>query len=372
MDPAFKNPPASSSGISDLSKLSDRLASLLGRPFPLAFKSRTDGSNLRKLIAGELAKHELPTLADDGSFEIVPPKNKGIPKITLEFIDTYIVTSGTSYNLQVWNRIPDSDTLLVRYNNGDALKCDDVRFVLAKVDPVNHRITGIVIATVDYIVGRFGKFGVPTVKHQLLISKVLRAQITGSDDKTLFYQDTDTISTKTVDSFSKPQSAMTDKPVAGSIFSLDLIRKRVVKDLLGLEVPQSDTKTRGQFLERIVLNSLGYEAREEDLLYGAFPDIPNQLLEVKIQDTQTVDLGRYSPEIEEEIDESLGLSTFDVRYLIALTDPATGIIEGIILSPGERLGDVFSYVSDESYKCQRSIPMSFFESHRGKIVVNPD
>jgi len=58
--------------------------------------------------------------------------------------------------------------------------------------------------------------------------------------------------------------------------------------------------------------------------------------------------------------------------LIALTNPETEIIEGIILSPGEKLGEVFSYVSDKSYKCQRSIPMSFFEKHKGQVVINPD
>ena len=90
------------------------------------------------------------------------------------------------------------------------------------------------------------------------------------------------------------------------------------------------------------------------MLYGAFPDIPNQLLEVKIQDTQTVDLGKFTPENEEVINEELNITTYDVRYLIALTNPDTEVIEGIILSPGEKLGEVFSYVSDKSYKCHET------------------
>ena len=117
---------------------------------------------------------------------------------------------------------------------------------------------------------------------------------------------------------------------------------------------------------------LGYEVKEKDLLYGAFPDIKNQLLEVKVQDTQTVDLGRFSPEREEIVIESSNLTTFDVRYLIALTNPKTEIIEGLILSPGEKLGELFSYVSAESYKCQRAVPISFFEKYYGVAVFNPD
>ncbi len=117
---------------------------------------------------------------------------------------------------------------------------------------------------------------------------------------------------------------------------------------------------------------LGYETKENELLYGAFPDIRNQLLEVKVQDTQTVDLGKFSPEKEEIVIAESKLTTFDVRYLIALTNPKTEIIEGIILSPGEKLGELFSYVSNESYKCQRSIPMTFFNRYYGKVVFNPD
>lgn len=95
------------------------------------------------------------------------------------------------------------------------------------------------------------------------------------------------------------------------------------------------------------------------MLCGDFPDIRNQLLEVKVQDSPTVDLGKFSPEKEEIITKDSNFTTFDVRYLIALTNPKTEVIEGIILSPGEKLGELFSYVSAESYKCQRSIPMSF-------------
>lgn len=95
-------------------------------------------------------------------------------------------------------------------------------------------------------------------------------------------------------------------------------------------------------------------------------------MEVKVQDSPTVDLGRFSPEKEETVIEGKDLTTYDVRYLIALTNSNISIIEGIILTPGEKLGELFSYVSAQSYKCQRSIPMSFFDKHYGKAVFNPD
>ena len=165
---------------------------------------------------------------------------------------------------------------------------------------------------------------------------------------------------------------MVQEPSANKLFSLELIKTKVDEKLVGYKIPSDSTKKRGQTLERKVLDLLGYTLVDKDLLYGAYPDILNQLLEVKVQDTQTVDLGKFSPEHEEIINKELNLTTYDVRYLIALTNPKTETIEGIILSPGEKLGEVFSYVSDKSYKCQRSIPMSFFEKYKGKVVINPD
>lgn len=92
-------------------------------------------------------------------------------------------------------------------------------------------------------------------------------------------------------------------------------------------------------MDRIKL--LGYQLSDSDLLSAAFPDIRNQFLEVKVQDSLTVDLGEFSPETEEIVIKDSDLTSFDVRYLIALTNPETEIIEGIILSPGEKLGEFF-------------------------------
>ena len=113
MDQSFKTPPKSQSHLTESTKLPTILKGLIGKEFKLTGKTRTDGTNLRKLIANELLKNGLPEGALPQEFEIVPPKGKGIPKILRELIDTYIVTSGSSYNLQVWNRIPNCKVLLV-------------------------------------------------------------------------------------------------------------------------------------------------------------------------------------------------------------------------------------------------------------------
>lgn len=372
MNSLFKIPAKSPQALTSLDELQKRLSSMIGREFILTGKSRTDGSNNRKLIAKTLEEYPFPEPAFDDGYEIVPPKKKGIPKIVREFIDTYIVTSGSSYNLQVWNRIPASQTLLIKYESGESLKCNDVRFVMTKVDIETNKVSSVIIATPDYIVEKFGIFGKPTIKHQLLISSKIRKSIYDSESKIMFFKDSKKLSYLIRHDFEPPKDNMVEEAKSNEILAIELIKSMVAEKLIGYKLAADSTKNRGQSLERKVLELLGYEPTNSDLLYGAFPDIPNQLLEVKVQDTQTVDLGKFSPEKEEIINDDLNITTFDIRYLIALTNPKTEIIEGIILSPGEKLGEVFSYVSDQSYKCQRSIPMEFFDKYKGKVVVNPD
>ncbi len=371
MNEIFKLPPKSVSQLTNPIELLRRLSELIGNEFEITGKTRTDGSKVRKLIASTLEKSELPEAADKGSYEIVPPKGKGVPKITREFIDTYIVTSGSAYNLQVWNRLPASNTLLIKYDSGESLKCTDVRFIFVRIDLTKSVIASVIILTSKYIEEYFGKFGKPTIKYQLLISSKARKSIFESPDKVLSFPDSKKLSYIITHDYIPPKSSMVEEPDVKELYSIALLKKMVAEKLIGKRLHAAATKNRGQALERMVLELLGYTVKENELLYGAFPDIRNQLLEVKVQDSPTVDLGRFSPEREEFVIEEKNLTTFDVRYLIALTNPKTEIIEGIILTPGERLGDIFSYVSSESYKCQRTIPMSFFEKFYGKAVFNP-
>ncbi|MBU0488251.1 MAG: nuclease [Bacteroidetes bacterium] len=371
MDEAFKIPPKSLKHLTETTKLPEIFKGLVGSEFLLTGKTRTDGANIRKLIANELLKNGLPEGANPSEFEIVPPKKKGVPKMLRELIDSYTVTSGEAYNLQVWNRIPNCKTVLVKYDLGASLKCNDVRYVFVKIDSGRNNILSIIILTADYIESHFGKFGKPTIKHQLLISNKARNQIYSSESKILSYPDSKKLSYLISGIYKEPGSSIANEPSMQNFFSIHLLIERVAKNLIGKKLDNNSTKNRGQALERMTLELLGYKMADNENLVGGFPDIPNQLLEVKVQDTQTVDLGRFTPEKEEVIVVENNLTTFDVRYLIALTNSQTGIIEGIILAPGEKLGEIFTYVSDVSYKCQRSIRMSFFNSFEGQCVFNP-
>lgn len=361
-------PPVNISDVLSGQELANRLYPLIGTKFSLTENSRTNGSALRKIISKQLDDGNIQ-IADKNNFEIVPVRKKGVPKLLACLADSYIVTTGNSYNLQVWNRFPNTSNVLVRYKKDNTLiKCNDIRFILVQIDTDKQQIKTIIVATPQYIVNQFGVFGVPTMKYQLIIGETKRKEITGLFSKCLFFDDTSNMSAHTQQGDFNITDSISTSPQSGKLLPLEVVKSKVVSSLLGRKLINADTKTRGQELERIVATLIGYQV--DDQLVGGYPDIPNQLLEIKVQDSPTVDLGKYSPSNPVVIDANLNITTEDVRYLIALTDKS-GNIEGLILCPGNKLGDSFTFVNGTSYKCQRSIPMIFFDSFSGKSVFNP-
>ncbi len=365
----FLIPPFATGDLTQSHELARRLEPLIGTSFKLSGKTRTDGANLRKMVAGILGQHNLPRPSN--RFEIHPPKQKGIPGLLREYVDTYIVTSGRTYNLQVWNRIPTSPSVQVTTESGEDLAASDVRFVLVRVDIDRQVIRSVAVMTPRYIEEKFGRFGKPTIKHQLLVSPSKRTDLINRNPPILFYPDNPGVRDMVSTEYVQPRKGIHSAPASGETLSLDLLRTMLVPHLLGRRIETAPTKTRGQALELLVKQLLGYETAATDILAGGYPDLRHQALEVKLQDSPTVDLGQFSPQYSEPVPGCTGFATGDIRYLIALTDPASGLVQGLVLCPGSKLGDHFTYVSDQSFKCQRMIPMSFFDGIEGRSVYNP-
>lgn len=366
MDKKLKIPPKNIKDLTLPKELAKKLEVLIGSDFSLTGKSRTDGSNLRKLIGKILLENNPPICAEKSDYEIM--SKKGVPKILLEYVDTYIITSGKTYNLQVWNRNPSSSSVQIQYVNGDTLTSDKVRFVLVKINMDEEKIESIVILTPQYIVEKFGIFGKPTIKSQLIISNKMRQMVIESRDSILFYPDT--LGSKSNLVHLKDFS-IHDEPTSESLLPMDSIKKIVIEKIIGKKIPPASTKNRGQFLETMFAKAFGYKLLDTESLAGGYPDIRNQALEIKIQDSPTVDLGKYSPEFAEIVPNCGGFTTKTMRYCIVLSNPKTYIIEGAILSIGDKLGENFTYIANKSYKSQRSIPMSFFDTLKGKSLFNP-
>ncbi len=84
MNPIFRFPPIHKTHLTPSDDIASRLQGLIGTPFKLTNKTRTDGSNMRKLVAQTFAKFLLPKPCPRSSYYIVPPKAKGLPRILLE------------------------------------------------------------------------------------------------------------------------------------------------------------------------------------------------------------------------------------------------------------------------------------------------
>ncbi len=371
MGDELKIPPRSPTLLTPGPELAARLAALIDRPFRLTGATRTDGANLRKLVAAQLlAVGKLPAPAEEGSYRVLPPKAKGVPRIRREFLDTYIVTSGSSYNLQVWNRNPSVPISHIEYSDGSCIRANDVRFVFGRVDTTESKIAGFIIATPSLITERFGAFGKPTIKEQLIISQTARNAILARSPPIVFHPDNSGVKGQK-GKINLSGFSIHDAPTADKLLPLERIRDFAAANILGKRIEPNSTKTRGQQLEMMVAKGLGYEVTASQVLSGGYPDIRHQALEVKVQDAATVDLGRYSPQFEEVIPECPGFTTRSVRYMIALTDSSTSTCVGLVICPGRDLANHFVYVADKSYKCQRSIPMAFFDKHCGKSAFNP-
>jgi hypothetical protein len=165
---------------------------------------------------------------------------------------------------------------------------------------------------------------------------------------------------------------MQDAPDRATLLTLRGIKDVFVRSLLGKRLETGPTKNRGQALEEALARALGYRLRRGEILAGGYPDIRHQALEVKVQESPTVDLGKFTPQFVEDVPRCPGFTTGSIRYLIALADAATNMIQGAVICPGGRLGDHFAFVADTSFKCQRSIPMAFFDEFDGRAVSDPE
>ena len=108
-----------------------------------------------------------------------------------------------------------------------------------------------------------------------------------------------------------------DDPRIGTLLSIADIYHRLLP-LVGTSVnylAAIQERSRGDELHAKVCEHLGYSCFKDD---GEYPDIVNQLLEVKLQTSPTIDLGLHSPDDAEpvlSVDNTIFYSG-DIRYVI--------------------------------------------------------
>ncbi|HUQ72037.1 MAG TPA: hypothetical protein VM165_21070 [Planctomycetaceae bacterium] len=233
-------------------------------------------------------------------------------------------------NLQIWNEQVSATRryVLVRVND---------RNVVAKV----RVVTGEVLAEFDVS-------GTLTHKYQARPREVVA--------KSRLVSKSDTPAVMKSFHSSRRQSS-TVLPIA-TVF-------RHIKKLVGRVLPNPGSvqeRNRGAELHKTVCAALGMSAWHD---HGQFPDIPEQLLEIKLQTATTVDLGLVCPDSPEPLADQPGLRHSDVRYAVFFgTVIDSGVqLDHVVLTTGADFFSVFRRFEGliQNKKLQLHLPSGFFD-----------
>lgn len=273
----------------------------------------------------------------------VPPSFKRTqPRFPGQHFDTYVQVAN---NLQVWNEELDASR----------------RYVVVRVDA--NGIIGRVRVITGAELGKFDTTGKITTKYQAKsTSFVDQVQLVTPSDTQCLIPLLGAV----------PSSGLlmspTSKPISGEILPISEIFTRLTP-LIGRSFADTGAiqeRNRGAGLHKLVCAALGYQSSGDT---GQFPDVPHQLLEVKLQTSPTIDLGLVLPSSQAPLDlPKLGgvqVRHCDVRYAVfyAETNHQEVTLKSLILSTGEGFFTRFSQFQGNviNGKLQILLPSDFFD-----------
>lgn len=277
----------------------------------------------------------------------VPKSFKRVqPRFSGQNFDIYIQKSN---NLQIWNEElgPKRRYVLIRVSKNDLI-------TRVKV------VTGVDLAHLDTTGKLTRKFQARLIVKEgesELISKMDTDPIQNilSKDKKMHW------------SF---DTLPNDAPKTENLLSIAEIYDKL-EGIVGKSFKDSghdQERNRGAELHRLICKELGYIEYHDD---GRFPDIKNQLLEIKLQTSTTIDLGLVSPDSEDflDLEEVSGekIRYCDVRYAIfyGITNKENVEIRNFILLTGKDFFSRFQQFGGNvlNKKLQMRLPENFFESN---------
>jgi hypothetical protein len=263
------------------------------------------------------------------------------PRFPGQLFDTY---SQKSNNLQIWNETlsPTRRYVIIHVPDADIVQRVKV-------------VTGDTLSQLDTT-------GTLTQKYQARLN--CRDQAAELISPT----DTDVLSPAVNPTAILRDVSPTSNPGVGALLPISTVFTRL-RSLIGVSFPDSghdQERRRGADLHRLVCQSLGYSTYADD---GQFPDVRNQVLEVKLQTAQTIDLGLVRPnsrgplDVPKIIDKQL--RHCDVRYALfyATTNGTTVTITHFFLTTGEAFFSRFPQFQGKvlNAKLQIPLPADFFE-----------
>jgi hypothetical protein len=249
------------------------------------------------------------------------------PRFPGQNFDTYVQKSN---NLQIWNE----EISLTR------------RYVLIRVDSKS------IVRKVKVLTGEnlaaYDTTGTLTQKYQAKS----RHPITSS--RSLSAQDTSNVRRCLAPSMTRGVSR---------ILPIDILFAKLVK-IVGLTIDNpgiDQERNRGGVLHKTVCQILG--CRVSDC--GRFPDVLEQLLELKLQTASTIDLGLISPDSTEPIEQMPEFAHCDVRYAVFYgTIVGSGVsIKYLLLVTGADFFNFFQRFEGKvtNTKVQLPLPTTLFD-----------
>ena len=220
-------------------------------------------------------------------------------------------------NLQIWNE----DVLSSR------------RYVLVRVND-GHVVTRVKVVTGD-VIAKLDKTGTLTTKYQARS----RVPVTAS----CLVSRTDTRNVATT--------------VRGTWLPIKKLYKNL-QTILGTTIrnPGIDQeRNRGAALHEAICKCLNNSWSD----CGQFPDVPDELLEIKLQTAPTIDLGLVCPDSTERIAALPDFSHCDVRYAVIYgTIVAAGVrLDHLVLTTGADFFTFFRRFEGKVKNAKRQIPL---------------
>jgi hypothetical protein len=243
------------------------------------------------------------------------------PRFPGQNFDTYVQKSN---NLQIWNEQVSASR----------------RYVLIRVDD-NQIVTRVRVVT-GQVIAAYDKTGTLTHKYQARSRKSVAGSCLVSKSDT--------------------PNAMEKLRTKAAIFAPGVLPIRALYGKLvslagtTLVNPGIDQeRNRGWALHEIVCRELGKCAWSDS---GQFPDVPDQLLEIKLQTAPTIDLGLVCPDSTEAIADSPAFQHCDVRYLLRRRRWEHGSVGPLDSHDWRRILHFLPAIRGESKECKDPNPFT--------------
>ena len=299
-----------------------------------------NGANLKGLPLRTRSKHVKTKVCESLGYPLPIKFEKTKPRFPGQDFDTYTQKAN---NLQIWNEElkPSRRYAIIRVNDNDEI-------VTVRVVRGNE-------------LERLDTTGTLTQKYQAKI----KPEFKGVGQ--LCREDTDRLKSFVKSNVDLKKVNPTDEPDRDNLFSISEVYKRL-KGLEGRTLKDAgydQERNRAASLHKLATETLGFKKYQDK---GQFPDIPNQLLEVKLQTSPTIDLGLVKPDDVEEMEmPEIGKKPIrhcDARYAIfyASTDGKKVKIEKLHLVTGEKFFEFFQQFQGRvvNKKIQIPLPKDFF------------